>query len=770
MSFLQQLEANFQPLLFASIFLALVLRFLYNKNKKRHTKLPPSPPKLPIIGNLHQLGNAPHKSLHCLAKNLGPIMYLKLGEIPTVVLSSASIAKEVIKTHDLALASRPQICSAKKLLYNCTDIGFAPYGSYWRQIRIICILEQLSTKRVQSFSVVREEEVARLIHRITESYPGTTNLSKMLALYANDVICRVAFGKIFMEGGEYERHGIHKLLEEFQELQGGLSIGDFFPSIESIIHRLTGLKSRLEDSSRRFDQLLDEIVEDHIRSGNEKDHKDIVDVLLEIQKKADLEAPITMENVKAIILASEKWISLETHSEVLSNVFIDSCFSVSKFNYLNLRFLNISGNSFLEGPVLVMSQVEHLSADLNRNNIVPKRYILAENSTRPNQISAMAPAPAPSHVVPVNEHKRNKKKRKLTAWFLGFLAGTFAGCISAVLLSVLYKMIMFFIRRGKNDQSLTIYSPLIKKPQDLAFLEKEDGVASLEMIGKGGCGEVYRAELPGSNGKIIAIKKIIQPPMDAADITEEDTKALNKKMRQVKSEIQIVGQIRHRNLLPLLAHMPRPDCHYLVYEYMKNGSLQDILEQVTEGTRELDWLGRHRIASGIAAGLEYLHINHTQRIIHRDLKPANVLLDDDMEARIADFGLAKAVPDAHTHATTSNVAGTVGYIAPEYHQTLKFTDKCDIYSFGVVLAVLVIGKLPSDEFFQHTCEMSLVKWLRNVMTSDDPKRAIVPKLIGNGYEEQVLLVLKITCFCTLDNPKERPNSKDVRCMLTQIKH
>ncbi|XP_059300013.1 leucine-rich repeat receptor-like serine/threonine/tyrosine-protein kinase SOBIR1 [Lycium ferocissimum] len=448
-------------------------------------------------------------------------------------------------------------------------------------------------------------------------------------------------------------------------------------------------------------------------------------------------------------------------------------------SFRNLLFLNISGNSFLEGPVPVMSQVEHLSADLNRNNIVPKRYILAENSTRPNQISAMAPsssnlenapAPAPSHVVPGHKNKRNKKKRKVRTWFLGFLAGTFAGGISAVLFSVVYKLIMFIVRRGKNDSRLTIYSPLIKKAEDLAFLEKEDGVASLEMIGKGGCGEVYRAELPGSDGKMIAIKKIIQPPMDAADLTEEDTKALNKKMRQIKSEIQIVGQTRHRNLLPLLAHMPRPDCHYLVYEYMKNGSLQDILQQVTEGTRELDWLGRHRIASGIAAGLEYLHMNHSQRIIHRDLKPANVLLDDDMEARIADFGLAKAVPDAHTHVTTSNVAGTVGYIAPEYHQTLKFTDKCDIYSFGVVLAVLVIGKLPSDEFFQHTSEMSLVKWLRNVMTSDDPKRAIDAKLMGNGYEEQMLLVLKIACFCTLDNPKERPNSKDVRCMLTQIKH
>ncbi|CAN4088014.1 unnamed protein product [Withania somnifera] len=383
-------------------------------------------------------------------------------------------------------------------------------------------------------------------------------------------------------------------------------------------------------------------------------------------------------------------------------------------SFRNLRLLNISGNSFLEGPVPDVSQVEHLSADLNQKDYVPKRYILAENARRPSRSHAMAPqfntgyaqAPGPSIVV-----------------------------LSALVFSMLFKMLMFLIRGSSNDSGLTIFSPLIKKADDLAFLEKEDGLASLELIGK----------LPGSNGKIIAIKKIIQPPRDAAELTEEDSKATNKKMRQIKSEIKIVGQIRHRNLLPLPAHMPRPDCHYLVYEYMKNGSLQDILQQ-------------------------YLHINHTQRIIHRDLKPGNVLLDDYMEARIADFGLAKAVPDAHTHITTSIVAGTIGYIAPEYHQTLKFTDKCDIYSFGVLLGVLFVGKLPSDEFFQNTSEMSLVKWMRNVLTSEDPSIAIDPKLMGNGNEEQILLVLKIACFCTLENPKERPNSKDVRCMLTQIKH
>lgn len=201
-----------------------------------------------------------------------------------------------------------------------------------------------------------------------------------------------------------------------------------------------------------------------------------------------------------------------------------------------------------------------------------------------------------------------------------------------------------------------------------------------------------------------------------------------------------------------------------------NPNIQDMLHTVLHGTRELDWLARHKITLGVAAGLDCLHMNVNPRIIHRDLKPGNILLDDEMEARIADFGLAKAVPDQHTHVTTSNVAGTVGYIGPEYHQTLKFTDKCDIYSFGVVLGVLVIGKLPSDDFFQTTTEMSLVKWMRNIMTSEDPNRALDPKLMGNGHEEKMLLVLKIACFCTLDDPKQRPNSKDVRCMLAQIKH
>ncbi|KAF8086968.1 hypothetical protein N665_0607s0028 [Sinapis alba] len=430
-------------------------------------------------------------------------------------------------------------------------------------------------------------------------------------------------------------------------------------------------------------------------------------------------------------------------------------------SFNNLRFFDFSGNRFLESPVPVMSKIKKLQTSLQQT-----RRILAETPST-NSTSKATETP------PKHEKKKKKKKnkrKKVVAWILGFVVGGIGGILSGVVFSVLFRLILKAIRGPEKPSGPSIFSPLIKRAEDLAFLENEESLASLELIGRGGCGEVFKAELPGSNGKIIAVKRVTQPSKDATELVDEESRFLNKYLRQIRSEINTVGHIRHRNLLPLLAHVPRPECHFLVYEYMKNGSLQDILTDVSAGNKELTWPARHKLALGIAAGLEYLHMESNPRIIHRDLKPANVLLDDDMEARIADFGLAKAMPDAVTHITTSKLSGTVGYIAPEYHQTLKFTDKCDIYSFGVILGVLVIGKLPSDEFFQHTDEISLIKWMRKVLTSENPSLAIDPKLMEQGFDEQMLLVLKIACYCTLDDPKQRPNSRDVKTMLSQIKH
>ncbi|KAL5717938.1 Leucine-rich repeat receptor-like serine/threonine/tyrosine-protein kinase sobir1 [Ranunculus cassubicifolius] len=460
----------------------------------------------------------------------------------------------------------------------------------------------------------------------------------------------------------------------------------------------------------------------------------------------------------------------------LSNNLFSGKIPVSLRNFRNLRVLNLSGNNELLGSV-----PQELNGWVDVEYSLPKRYIFAEkngtssrNGTRNGRNATVMPPAAAPKAAPKKSSKK-KDNRNLKGWIIGFFVGLVTGMISGLIFSVLFKILLICIKGRVRESGPVLYSSLIKNAEDLAFLEQEDGVASLELIGRGGCGEVYRRELypsdgEGSHAKVIAIKKIIQPNLNQVELSEEDTRQLTKKMRQVRTEIQTVGEIRHRNLLPLLAHVPRPDCHYLVYEFMRNGSLHDLLKEVNEGKGKLDWSVRHKIAIGVAAGLEYLHMHHTPKIIHRDLKPANILLDDDMEARIADFGLAASMPDANTHITTSNVAGTVGYIAPEYHQTLKFTDKCDIYSFGVVLAVLVMGKFPSDEFFQSTDEMYLVKWLRNVMLSENPSRAIDPTLLGNGFEDQMLLVLKIAWFCTLDEPKQRPNSKDIRIMLEQVKH
>jgi cytochrome P450 family 71 subfamily A len=158
--------------------------------------LPPSPPALPLLGHLHLLGNLPHRSLHKLSTLYGPIMYLRLGSVPTVVLSSAAAVEKSIRLHDIALSSRPRTTVADILLYGCSDVSFSPYGEYWRQIRRICVLHLLNNKKVQSFGVIREQEVSFLmdkIRSISSNYGGSDsviNLSRMLVKLTNDIICR----------------------------------------------------------------------------------------------------------------------------------------------------------------------------------------------------------------------------------------------------------------------------------------------------------------------------------------------------------------------------------------------------------------------------------------------------------------------------------------------------------------------------------------------------------------------------------------------------
>ncbi|WJX56195.1 hypothetical protein P8452_41875 [Trifolium repens] len=278
----------------------------YYKSKTIAYKLPPGPRKLPLIGNLHQLalaGNLPHHSLKKLSQKYGPLMHLKLGENNVVVVSSSNLAKEVMKTHDVVFANRPHIVTSEILCYGSKDILFSPYGDYWRQMRKICVLEILSAKRVQSFSYIREDETQKFIQSIKSFAGSKINLTTRIFTLINSIISRAAFGEKADSQDEFV-----SLIREAVELSSGLELDDLFPSMK-LIHKLSGLKTKVTKIHKRVDKILDNVVQKHQekRAGGNEDNKseiekeDLMDVLLRVQQSGSLDIQLTINNIKAVI-------------------------------------------------------------------------------------------------------------------------------------------------------------------------------------------------------------------------------------------------------------------------------------------------------------------------------------------------------------------------------------------------------------------------------------------------------------------------------------
>ncbi|XVF71741.1 hypothetical protein PTKIN_Ptkin12aG0064000 [Pterospermum kingtungense] len=268
-------------------------------------KLPPGPWKLPLIGNLHQMfGLLPHRHLRNLAKKYGPLMHLQLGEVSAIIVSSPEAAKEVMTNHDLVFGHRPQLLAAKIMSYDCKSIGFCPYGSLWRQLRKICVLELLSAKRVKAFESIREEEVQNMIESIALSGGQPVNLSQKLSSLSNHITARAAFGSKCKDQEEF-LSAIKKTLD----LAGGFNVPDIFPSLK-FLHHCSGVKPALERIHQKIDKILTNIINDHKlkrettkSAGNVKlQEEDLVDVLLNLQECGDLDFPLTIENIKAVIL------------------------------------------------------------------------------------------------------------------------------------------------------------------------------------------------------------------------------------------------------------------------------------------------------------------------------------------------------------------------------------------------------------------------------------------------------------------------------------
>ncbi|KAL5817320.1 hypothetical protein ACOSQ3_025698 [Xanthoceras sorbifolium] len=299
------LEYNTLFLFLLLLLLPLVLLFKHIVLIRDKLNLPPSPTKLPIIGNLHQLGTLPHRSLRALSDKYGPLMLLRLGYSSTLVVSSAEMAREMVKTHDIVFSNRPKTTAANIFLYGCKDVGFAPYGEYWRQVRKICVLELLSMKRVQSFQFVREEEVALLINKIRHSCIDGGNfvdLTEMLQAVSNNIISRCVLGRKTEEENGPVKFG--ELSRRVMIFLTAFCFGDVFPSL-GWMDVVTGHIRRINATFKALDAFFDQVIEDHRISRSDdiqSDKKDFVHILLQLQKDGMLDIELTQNDIKAILL------------------------------------------------------------------------------------------------------------------------------------------------------------------------------------------------------------------------------------------------------------------------------------------------------------------------------------------------------------------------------------------------------------------------------------------------------------------------------------
>ncbi|KAI5601812.1 hypothetical protein POPTR_001G129000v4 [Populus trichocarpa] len=266
------------------------------------------------------------------------------------------------------------------------------------------------------------------------------------------------------------------------------------------------------------------------------------------------------------------------------------------------------------------------------------------------------------------------------------------------------------------------------------IIKKLETLTEEHVIGSGGFGTVYKLEM--DDGSIFALKRIVK--MD---------EGFN---RFFERELEILGSIKHRYLVNLRGYCNSPTSKLLIYDFLSGGSLDEALHERSE---QLDWDARLTVILGAAKGLAYLHHDCSPRIIHRDIKSSNILLDGNLEARVTDFGLAKLLGDEESHITTI-VAGTFGYLAPEYMQSGRATEKTDVYSFGVLVLEVLSGKRPTDASYIEK-GLNIVGWLNFLITENRPREIVDPNCEGVQVESLDAL-LSVATQCVSSSPEDRP--------------
>lgn len=420
----------------------------------------------------------------------------------------------------------------------------------------------------------------------------------------------------------------------------------------------------------------------------------------------------------------------------------------------DLTYLDLSGN-LLSGEIpLDLSKLK-----LNKFNLSNNRLQGRVPSTFDNKIFVSSLMGNPDLCSPDLKPLPACQKRRPVSLVLVGILSALSGIlvVSFLWLLIKSKKLNLFADTGKKSWKMTAFQRLWFNEDDIvAFLSQDN------LIGTGGSGQVYRVML--KNGQTVAVKRL----WDANRGPESE--------EVFQSEVETLGRIRHGCIVKLLFSCSGENFRMLVYEYMENGSLGDVLHGEKGGVL-LDWHTRFKIAIGAAQGLAYLHHDCVPAIVHRDVKSNNILLDEEFRPKVADFGLAKTLHKTMEEGgqLMSQIAGSCGYIAPEYAYTLKITEKSDVYSFGVVLLELITGKRPNDPCFGENKD--IVKWVTEVAlsSSEQPTANDTAKTCADCLDhladarlkpstselEEMRLVLDVALQCVSSLPMNRPSMRRV---------
>ncbi|KAJ9686920.1 hypothetical protein PVL29_015678 [Vitis rotundifolia] len=277
-----------------------------------------------------------------------------------------------------------------------------------------------------------------------------------------------------------------------------------------------------------------------------------------------------------------------------------------------------------------------------------------------------------------------------------------------------------------------------------------DNFSNKNILGRGGFGKVYKGRL--TDGSLVAVKRLKEERTQGGEL-------------QFQTEVEMISMAVHRNLLRLRGFCMTPTERLLVYPYMVNGSVASCLRERADGQSPLNWPIRKQIALGSARGLAYLHDHCDPKIIHRDVKAANILLDEEFEAVVGDFGLAKLMDYKDTHVTTA-VRGTIGHIAPEYLSTGKSSEKTDVFGYGVMLLELITGQRAFDlARLANDDDVMLLDWVKGLLKDKKLETLVDADLQGDYIEVEVEELIRVALLCTDGAAAQRPKMSEVVRML-----